>query len=236
MSSADGGWVVVVPFKGAPYAKSRLAKAATDGVGFDAAAREDLAFAFLSDTLRAIISSAVVRRVVLVSGSPSAVVLAGRLDGVDVVADPGLGLNGAVGAGFAVARQIFPELFVAAVTGDLPVLRAEDFVDALGLAADVRLGVCADSSGSGSTLISAAPRVRVEPRFGVGSFRAHVSLGHVPLEVPAGSTIRFDIDTADDLRRAVALGFRFGPETAAVVRRLARGRSVDDESDDSEDE
>ena len=42
--------------------------------------------------------------------------------------------------------------------------------------------------------------------FGEGSFRCHVELGCVPLEIPDASTLHRDVDTADQLDAAAALG------------------------------
>jgi 2-phospho-L-lactate guanylyltransferase len=51
--------------------------------------------------------------------------------------------------------------------------------------------------------------------FGEGSFAAHLALGCVELPVPEGSTLRRDVDTADQLAKAEALGL--GRRTAAVL-------------------
>ena len=51
--------------------------------------------------------------------------------------------------------------------------------------------------------------------FGDGSYARHLELGCTPLAVTDASTLRRDVDTADQLAAAQSLGL--GPRTAALL-------------------
>jgi 2-phospho-L-lactate/phosphoenolpyruvate guanylyltransferase len=243
----EGGefdWVIVVPFKGAPHGKSRLGVPASEGgggsfesaldVGFSAEQRSELALAFLHDTVKAARQANGVQRVIVVSSAPELVgsaagdwrggapasALPVREAPVELVADPGAGLNAAFEAGARAGRRGNPAAGIAALTGDLPLVRPVDLQHALLLATRHPLGVVADRSGAGTTMITVRPGERLTPRFGVGSFAAHRASGYTPLDLEVGSPLRFDIDSAADLRIAATASPGLGAETRAVVERL----------------
>jgi 2-phospho-L-lactate guanylyltransferase len=64
-------------------------------------------------------------------------------------------------------------------------------------------------------MLTAAPGVSLDPRFGVGSALAHQASGAVPITLADIVSVRRDVDTAADLAHAVQLGV--GPETAEVM-------------------
>ncbi|GAA3575495.1 2-phospho-L-lactate guanylyltransferase [Amycolatopsis ultiminotia] len=197
---------LVVPLKHPREGKSRLRGA----VAADQHAELVLALAY--DTLAAVTSVAGVRRVLVVAAEPGALSLLAGL-GVELVTEPAAGgLNQALRHGAAVLRADTPEHVVGALQADLPALRAGDLAHALS-AADGRRAVVADRQGTGTTLLLSAPGAPLDPRFGPGSARLHVESGAVPLtgELPS---LRSDVDTADDLRHAAALGL--GKRTAAL--------------------
>jgi 2-phospho-L-lactate guanylyltransferase len=78
-------------------------------------------------------------------------------------------------------------------------------------------GFVADVTGSGTTLLAAAPGVALAPAYGPGSRQVHLRSGAV--ELPGAAGLRLDVDTPDDLAQALLLGV--GVATAAVTRRLA---------------
>lgn len=197
-------WTVVVPVKDLELAKSRLE--APSG-----RARAELALAFARDTLAAVLATASVAGVVLVTSEPRMVEAAP--DGVRVVPDPGRGLVAALSAG-AGAVEGGP---VALLLGDLPALRPGELDAALGAAADHERAMVPDAEGTGTTLLTAARADLVRPAFGPGSRAAHERAGHRVLE--AGPGLRRDVDTTDDLAAAVRLGV--GPATAAALAALA---------------
>lgn len=201
-------WGLVVPVKPAAVGKSRLA---VDGVD-----RVALARAIALDTIAAAAPADTVAQVVVVTDDALLPVLAVDIPGLRFVAEgDAKGLNAAVAEG---ARQIegMPR---AALLGDVPALRPADLDAALGKAAAVERGAVADASGTGTTLVTAAAGVPWASHFGPGSFAGHVAQGFTPLEVPAASTLRHDVDTAEQLAAAVALGI--GPRTAALLRQAA---------------
>lgn len=236
------GWSVVVPVKHGARGKSRL-----EVPGVDRAA---LARAIALDTIDAVARAARVAEVVVVTDDPVIRAALSRTSaspdgesdsphgdaGTDAEApdrpdsgdapdrspslrrwtgDPGQGLNAAVAAGLEAARGR-----AAALLGDVPALRPADLDAALSQAGEGP-AVVADADGTGTTLLTdATPGIL---RFGPGSFAAHVEAGARPLDVPATSTLRHDVDTADQLDAARALGL--GPRTAALTGIASRSRS-----------
>jgi 2-phospho-L-lactate guanylyltransferase len=198
-------WTVVIPVKGST-GKSRLQHPD----------RAELALAIALDTVAAVCRAKHVRAVVLVTADAE---VRRELEGLaadahlDVVTDPGSGLNPAVTAGLAAADPAHPR---AALLGDLPALRPEHLDAALELASAHARSFAADAEGTGTTLIAARAGVALAPAFGSGSAARHAAEGLVPLALPAQSTVRRDVDTADQLRAAAALGL--GPRTAELVR------------------
>ncbi len=219
-------WIVVVPFKGAADGKSRLA------AEFDARERAVIAFAFLVDTLAAARAVPAVARVIVVSGRPGlgtelSAALPARPGSVpaavEVVDDPGGGINAAIAAGVARGREVDALAFVAALTGDLASLNPSDLEGGLMLAetaasAGHAVSFVADHHASGTTMVAVAPGVDAETHFGVRSSAAHITAGYLPLAVPAESSLRFDIDDANDLARAWSAGL--GDATRDAVLRL----------------
>ena len=190
-------WVVVVPVKPAAQGKSRLA-------GFlGPTDRAALARAMALDTIEAAAATPGVVQVLVVTADDEI-----RAAVPFVVDDPGGGLNAAVRAG--VARAKAP---VAVLLGDLPALRPDDLRAALDLAAGHARAFVADAEGTGTTLLTGL--AGVSPRFGPGSASSHEGQGHVRLDIPAGSTLRRDVDVPADVAAVARLGV--GPRTAAVL-------------------
>ncbi|MHA6627524.1 2-phospho-L-lactate guanylyltransferase [Pseudonocardia sichuanensis] len=209
---------LVIPVKPLAKAKSRLRGAADGGIG-EPRAHARLAMALARDTIEAVRAAPSVRHLLVVSSDP---VVAAELGvfGVDVLPDgPVPGLNPAYerGAGFLRARD--PDAVVGALQADLPALHPADLDDAVAaaialFAAGAARAFVADAEGTGTTFLLAAPGSALDPRFGVGSARRHEASGALPL---AGDWpgLRRDVDTADDLRDATALGL--GPHTSGAL-------------------
>jgi 2-phospho-L-lactate guanylyltransferase len=210
-AAAGGGWVVVVPVKGST-GKSRL----------EHPDRARLAAAIALDTLDAVRRARLVAEVVVVTADDR---LAEEVAGPDaagpdaagpapvrVVRDPGAGLNGAVAAGLA---AVAPHRGRAALLGDLPALDPADLDAALELAAERPRALVPDAEGAGTTLITARPGEPLHPSFGEDSRALHEAAGFTPLDVPAASTLRRDVDTARQLQAAAVLGL--GPRTSALL-------------------
>ncbi|WP_233159267.1 2-phospho-L-lactate guanylyltransferase [Actinophytocola xanthii] len=194
---------LVVPIKRLDRAKSRL-RGAVDGP------HAELVLALLLDTVTAAVAARGVRRVLVVCEDDRvAGALAGT--GVECVDERGLpGLNAALDHGAGLLRADDPDGVVGALQADLPALRPGDLAAAIA-AAGLGRAFCADRPGTGTTLLLSTPGGPLDPRFGPGSADAHQASGAV--QVGAGlATLRCDVDTAEDLAVAAALGL--GPRTA----------------------
>ncbi|SOD64564.1 2-phospho-L-lactate guanylyltransferase [Streptomyces zhaozhouensis] len=199
----DCEWTLVVPLKPLRAAKSRLAAAVPD------ADRRALALAFAEDTVTAALAAAAVRDVVVVTNDPLA---ARRLTalGARVVPDlPDAGLNAALAHGAAA----LPGRALAALNADLPALRPAELSRVLTEAAGHGRAFLPDAAGIGTTLLAARPPAALAPAFGEASRRAHLASGAVELSTTGVESVRRDVDTAADLRVALALGV--GRATAA---------------------
>ena len=213
-------WTVVIPVKGAPRAKSRLAPAVPEG------ARAVLARAFALDTIAAALAAASVDRVIVVGDDAS---LAG---GAEFLAEPAgaeRGLLAAIRHGVAHARagsrDATPSLLdprpvpVAVLLGDLPALRPEELDAALGAAARHPLAFVRDADGTGTTLATAAAGVALDAQFGPDSAARHAAAGFTELEASAWPGLVRDVDTVDSLGTVLHHGV--GEHTADAVARLA---------------
>jgi len=203
--SAKPGWVIVVPVKSSDVGKSRLMDAAPD--------RSALARALALDTIVAAAAATAVDRVVVVTEDVDIAAAVRRMRAVEVVREGETrGLEAAIATGAAAAGTDVPR---AALLGDLPALRPFDLDVALEAAEAVERGVVADAEGEGSTLVTARAGATWISAFGEDSFARHKLLGCTPLDVPADSTLRRDVDTAEQLAAASALGL--GERTTAVL-------------------
>jgi 2-phospho-L-lactate guanylyltransferase len=227
-------WIVVVPVKGTPAAKSRF--------GGDAAHRAALAEAMALDTVEAVLATLSVSQVIVVTSAVAAASFEAL--GARVVVDTGDGLNAAIavgiaaaavavvagglvagvagvaggvgaaagaaaGAGAAGAPGAAGPVGAAAATGaaggtavllgDLPALQPAELEVALTLALAHARAVVADAAGSGTTLITALRGQSHAPAFGAGSAESHRAAGYSPLDIPAHSGLRRDVDTSDEL-------------------------------------
>lgn len=197
-------WGLVVPVKLLALAKTRLG-------AYGPASREQLALAFAKDVVAAALVCEVVAHVLVVTDDEVAGPALAQ-PRVQVVADlPGAGLNPALAHGAELLRAEDPGLGVAALSSDLPALRAADLADAL---RQVRVrAFVADAAGLGTTLLAAAPGSVLAPAYGPRSRAEHLASGAV--ELPGTEALRRDVDTPADLEQAVWLGV--GPSTAAAL-------------------
>lgn len=206
-ASTQPRWVIVVPVKRSGQGKTRLEVTGAD--------RAELARAIALDTIEAAARCEAVLQVVVVSDDPTLARESATIPALRFVPEgEARGLDAAIATGVG-AIDPAGRMPRAALLGDLPALRPADLADALRSAASVERAVVADAEGTGSTLVTARAGVAWESSFGDGSFARHVALGATPLEVPDASTLRRDVDTADQLDAAARLGL--GPRTAAVL-------------------
>ncbi len=182
--------LAVLPLKAFDRAKERLGLpaelrrefvVATAGVVADACVRAGLDLAVVTDDPE--VGSWAVRR------------------GARVVADPGIGLDGAAEAGAALAAGSGRPWLV--VHGDLPLLEPADVAEA---AAAIAAGaaVLAPSRDGGTNLLSAPAPISFA--YGPGSFARHVAaVGPAPRLFLVRPGTAVEVDTARDLAAAAAL-------------------------------
>lgn len=196
-------WVVLVPLKPPAVGKSRLRLPGVD--------HEEVARAIGQDTLEAVFRCEAVREVVVVSAD-SGWHLGTR--GRFVAERAPQGIDAAIELGDSPALRKLPR---AVVVGDLAGLRPAELSEALNAAARVQRAVVADRDGTGTTMVTALPGLKLVHRFGPQSLSRHVAAGSVELQVPIDSSLRLDIDTVADLPQ------EFGPHLGRVLN-AARNR------------
>lgn len=211
MSSEEVGWCLVVPVKRLVAAKTRL------GPPY-AALRQELALAFALDTTAAALAAPAVRAVVAVTDDVEAARLLAGLGAYVVADEPDAGLNPALRHGAQVAAELSPGCGIGALSADLPALRPDELGHALARAVGLDSAFVRDARGDGTTLAVAGPGSGLRPAFGPDSARRHLAAGYLEITGPAMSSLRRDVDTAQDLRAATALGL--GARTQAVLARL----------------
>ncbi len=179
-------WFVVIPVKGTAGAKSRLN------------ASSELALAIALDTVSAALAAPGVAQVVVVTSRAASVVF-DETDAFVVVEDePGLAV--AIATGLATADDFSePGRGVAILLGDLPALLPAELGGALLAATAHDRAMVPDADGTGTTLVTAADGQSHEQHFGAGSAAAHFAAGYVPLDIPADSGLRRDVDTPASL-------------------------------------
>jgi len=184
MHVAQAPWTVIIPVKPAAIGKSRL------GLG------PEVARAIALDTVAAVVACDAVDRVIIVTSDA-----AFHAPGAEVLHETApSGIDSAVAAGAALAGITAPR---AALLGDLPALDPVELAAALAAAARHARGFVADHEGTGTTLVTAAPGETLLTAFGEGSATKHRALGLIELEVPAESSVRFDVDTPEQLALAL---------------------------------
>lgn len=199
-------WGVVVPVKQLSVAKSRLAP-------YGEAARRRLALAFAADVVTAAMRSRLVVHVVVVTDDPVAAQALTSIGAVVVGDEPAAGLNPALGYGAELLRASLPDCGVAALSSDLPALRADDLDTVLAAVPGAVRAFVPDAERLGTTLLAASPGLGLDPAYGEHSRLRHLDSGAV--ELPGSAGLQRDVDTPADLATAVALGV--GPHTAAAV-------------------
>lgn len=204
--SAPGPWTVIVPVKSSARAKSRIR--------LDPAMRRTLALIMAEDTVSAVAGAAPVGRALVVLEDSRDGAMLSRVPRVDLYVTHTDELNAAIRDGLAALGPGAGP--VAVLPADLPSLTAAELAAALDLAAAHPRSVVADRAGTGTTLLAARSADLLDPRYGTGSFAAHVAGGAVPLDIPARSGLRRDVDRVDNLRSVT------GPRTRAVLKLLAR--------------
>jgi 2-phospho-L-lactate/phosphoenolpyruvate guanylyltransferase len=186
---------VLVPQKALSRAKSRLE--------LDPARRRAVAEAMLRDTVAAIVSTTVVRRVVVLWDDEED---AGTLPAVDHLGTPGRSLNDALVHAAEQVRRDDPDVDLAVVPGDLPALTPGDLVRCLAIAASSPRAFLPDLHGVGTTVLTATAGTALAPAYGGGSTLAHATSGAHLIDPTDLDSVRTDVDDLVSLHRALALG------------------------------
>lgn len=184
-----------MPLKPLTEAKSRL-RGVTDD-------HESLVLALAAATVGAALRADLVARVVVITRDQRAAGELRRL-GAHIHTERALGLNAAL---VEAARQVPGP--VAVLPADIPALREAELSQALLAAAGIRAFV-PDASGLGTVLLAAPMAGDLNPRFGAASAREHERSGAYRL-AQDWPTLRRDVDTAEDLAQALALGWLPAP-------------------------
>jgi 2-phospho-L-lactate/phosphoenolpyruvate guanylyltransferase len=203
-------WSLVIPVKLLAQAKTRL-------TGLDPDRRSRLVLAMAADTVAAALQADSVATVLVVTDDAVVRDVVWGLGAVVLADAPGAGLNEALGYGAGYARRRWPSRGVCAVAGDVPAMRPAELAAALSAAAELEESFVPDADGTGTTLYAATPGSAFRPRFGPASRRRHQDNGAAEIASGLLTGLRRDVDTADDLRAAAAIGL--GPRTRAELER-----------------
>jgi 2-phospho-L-lactate guanylyltransferase len=204
-------WSIVIPVKVLARAKSRLGELAGPR-------RPQLALAMAADTVAAAVACAAVATVIVVTDDATAGAQLSGLGALVLPDQPGAGLNPALEFGAAHAAARWPGRGTAALAADLPALDSGELSEVLAAAQGLPAAFVPDAAGTGTTLYLTGPGAAFCPQFGAGSAGRHRQAGAVQLDLPAGSGLRRDVDTAADLGQAAQIGL--GPRTAALAALL----------------
>ncbi len=201
----------VVPMKAVRHAKRRLAAVLPDRT------RERLVEAMFQRVLQCLREVHRIRGIAVVGSDPA---LAD--DDVLFVADPGAGLNAALGAAVSASKEKRAGT-VLILPADLPLIERRDIDAMLDAASDSPVVMVGDRDNAGTNALLLSPPDRIDPGFGQASLDRHrshaIGSGVTPvvLDLPH---IRFDVDdkdAVDELRRLRVHGFEF-LEAGELVR------------------
>lgn len=183
--------IAVVPIKAFDRAKTRLGLPPTERIAWMGE--------MTRTTLRALAGAERIGRILVVTGDAEAADIAQGF-GAEIVADPGTGLNGACRAGLdaaaGAASLLVPADFLRLSAADIDRLVTDCPADAIGLLP------CKDLDGTNAVLLP--PATAFIPEYGPGSFARHRAQAGDRAVVLSNPALAFDIDSADDLRRAEA--------------------------------
>lgn len=201
-STPRADWTVIVPVKATSRGKSRIV--------LDPGLRQQVAMALAIDTVTAAATARSVSQVVVVAEDPDDGRGLAVIAGVRVHYTHAPSLNAAIADGLVGVPGP-----VAVLPGDLPGVTGAEIDEVLELAARQPQTVVADRQGTGTTLLTALDPAHLQLCYGPDSYRRHQAAGAQPLELPAESWIRRDVDTIEDLAD-IAAG-RTGELVATVL-------------------
>jgi 2-phospho-L-lactate guanylyltransferase len=183
-------WTAIVPIKAAAERKQRLASSLSPE------RRLLLSEMLLSAVVATLKASDTIERVMILANEPLQDVEVGWIE------DRGRGLNDEL----TLARRGLPDASLLVVHADLPFLHSDD-VAAMAQAGRSGVAIAPDRHSKGTNAVALMPRHTFRFRFGEASFLAHCAQGVPATAVIDTPGLALDIDTPDDIARAVARGF-----------------------------
>lgn len=213
----------VVPVKPFDQAKSRLAAVLGKGQ------RRALAQTMFVHVLSALARVDAIEDVIVVTADEDAAAIA-HAAGVRVLKEAAArGLNTAVEAGLSEAERLsFARALV--LPGDLPFLDVGDIARLIAEAAPTgrpQVSLIPAADGDGTNALMLAPPSALAPRFGRGSFLAHLTQAlarQVDVRVHHLESFAIDIDTPADLAHlARSPDYAFLQDASSVPERTANG-------------
>ena len=201
-------WHVVLPLKGTDDAKSRLQ--------VPPSARKRMVVAMAADTMSAVQSTPDVHRVTVLSRQAGGALTSFVERAFDIAIQPPEAASLDEALQWFASTRADRATPLAVVVADLPALTPQSMADVLMLADKQRMGMVADSPGTGTTILTARDPAEMITHFGDQSASAHQADGARLL--PGAEDARCDVDTVDDLMHATALGL--GPHTLALLAEL----------------
>jgi 2-phospho-L-lactate guanylyltransferase len=213
--------LAILPVKSLGAAKQRLGPALGSG------SRQALAQAMFADVLGSLRRVAGLDTVAVVTADPVAGAAArgGRVLVLRDTAEAGQSAAASIGISYALAEGFERVLLVP---GDTPLLDPDEVAELL--AASRSVSIVPDRHGTGTNALVLAPPDAIEPSFGPGSLKRHVTAAAaagVPDAVEEIPTLMLDVDTSADLSALItALAERRGhaPATRGALRQLERSK------------
>lgn len=213
----------ILPIKGFPRAKTRLA----DAVGKPQ--RAALMKAMLTDVLAALDRAAEIERVIVVTSEGRAQRVAMHqakrlVTPIEVLQEPeDSGHSEAAVLGIMRAKSLGAQC-VALVPGDCPLLDAAELDEALAAMAPGHVGVVPDRHGTGTNALLLSPPDAIGPAFGEGSCARHLDRAErAGMEAKRCelASLGLDLDTPYDLA-ALRERLEADPELAPATARALR--------------
>ena len=211
----------VLPVKRLVEAKSRLAG------HFDAGERSAIARALVQDALD--LCRAVDFLQWWIVSDDDEVLEMARLRRLEVVRDPGTGLNAAVESALAAAVAA-AATSATVVPADVPLAQRDDLAHVVASGKGVDVVVVPAAPDGGTNALYLSPPYALRPRFGPDSLQGHVAQADrlcLRASVLTLPRLALDIDTFEDVRAFLDTSSMGSTRTGGVLQRLgAAGRLV----------
>jgi 2-phospho-L-lactate guanylyltransferase len=139
---------------------------------------------------------------------------------LDVVEDPGSGLNDALAAGIATAKAAGAKT-ITILPSDVPLATADDVRDLFDTGATSDIALVPSHSDGGTNALFLSPPDALTPRFGPASLTAHLKEGEaggLRCSILGLERLALDVDTPEDARALVEIGGE--SRTVEILRRL----------------